>query len=301
MPTLLHAYLRGGSIVNSLSRKHIELWVEARGVVPAINPIMRVLVQDLEASGAMVDVRVPEHEVVDPRSLLDASPPDLVLLKSATTLSLSLALADESLGVKFLNGARDTLRAHDKAATVARLAAAGLPVPETFLVQPGTNGKVPPSGAGGAWVAKPTRGVHGRGVAVYPEFPAAFDAGATLEDDGSYVVDDGTRLLQRRIGGPEDDVKVYVAGERIFAGFKTFGPESYAANEIEAMTLDARTEEMIQAVGEALNLRLFGVDLRFEDGEPVIIDANPLPGYRGFREAIPALRAEIERALGAFR
>ena len=143
--------------------------------------------------------------------------------------------------------------------------------------------------------------MHGRGVAVYPEFPAGFDAVATLDDDGSYVVDDGTRLLQRRIGGAACDVKVYVAGERIFAGFKKFGPESYAANEIEAVTLDARTEEMIHAVGESLDLRLFGVDLRFEDGEPVIIDANPLPGYRGFPAAAPALRSEIERALGAFR
>jgi ribosomal protein S6--L-glutamate ligase len=184
---------------------------------------------------------------------------------------------------------------------VARLAAAGLPVPETFLVQPGTNGKVPPSGAGGMWVAKPTRGVHGRGVAIYPKFPATLDSVATLDDDGSYVVDDGTRLVQRMVGGAEEDVKVYVAGERLFAGFKTFGPESYAANEIDAVTIDAQTEEMIHAVGEALGLRLFGVDLRFEDGEPVVIDANPFPGYRGFPEAAPALRVEIQRALRAFR
>ena len=108
---------------------------------------------------------------MDPRSLLYASPPDLVLLKTATTLSLSLALSDEAHGVKFLNGARDTLRAHDKAATVARLAAAGLPVPETILVQPRTNGKVPPCSAGGSWIAKPIRGVHGYGVAAYPSFP----------------------------------------------------------------------------------------------------------------------------------
>jgi len=96
-------------------------------------------------------------------------------------------------------------------------------------------------------------------------------------------------------------VKVYVAGERPFAGFKTFGPASYAANEIDDVTIDAQTEEMIHAVGEALGLRLFGVDLRFEDGEPVVIDANLFPGYRGFPEAAPALRVEIQRALRAFR
>jgi ribosomal protein S6--L-glutamate ligase len=284
-------------MLSPLAGRRIELWVEARGGVAAINPVMRTLVQELEAAGAMADVRVPEHEVVDPENMLDAPPPDLVLLKTATTLSLSLALADETHGARFLNSARDTMRVHDKAATVARLAAAGLPVPETFLLQPGANGEVPPSGAGGMWVAKPTRGVHGRGVGVHPEFPAALDTLATLGDGGSYVVDDGTRLVQRMVGGAEEDVKVYVAGERLFAGFKPFGPKSYAADEIVAVALDAQTEEMIHAVGEALGLRLFGVDLRFEDGQPVVIDANPFPGYRGFPDAALALRAEIERAL----
>jgi ribosomal protein S6--L-glutamate ligase len=283
--------------MSALYGKRLELWVEARGGAAAINPVMQALVQDLEASGATVDVRVPEHQVVDPQYLLDARPPDLVLLKTATTLSLSLALADETHGVKFLNGARDTLHTHDKAATVARLAAAGLPIPETFLLQPGANGEVPPSGAGGMWIAKPTHGVHGHGVAVYPRFPATLDGVAPIDGNGSYVVDDGTRLVQRMVGGAEEDVKAYVAGERLFAGFKPFSPESYAANEIDAVTLDAQTEEMIHAVGEALGLRLFGVDLRFEDGEPVVIDANPFPGYRGFPDAVPALQAEIERAL----
>jgi ribosomal protein S6--L-glutamate ligase len=288
-------------MLSPLYGKRLELWVEARGGDAAINPVTRALVQDLEATGATVDVRVPEHEVADPWYLLDNRPPDLVLLKTATTLSLSLALADETQGIKFLNGARDTILAHDKAATMARLAAAGIAVPETFLFQPGANGKVPPSGAGGMWVAKPTRGVHGRGVAVYRKFPATLDGAATLDANGSYVVDDGTRLVQHGIGGAEDDLKIYAAGERLFAGFKPFSPESYAANEIEAVTLDAQTEEIIHAVGETLGLRLFGVDLRFEAGEPVVIDANPFPGYRGFREALPALRAEIERALGVVR
>jgi ribosomal protein S6--L-glutamate ligase len=143
--------------------------------------------------------------------------------------------------------------------------------------------------------------VHGRGVDVYPAFPVALDAAATLDDGGSYVVDDGTRLLQRKVGGAEGDVKVYVAGERLFAGFKPFSPESYAANEIDAVALDAQTEEIIHAVGETLGLRLFGVDLRFEAGKSVIIDVNPFPGYRGFPDAAPVLRAEIERVLGAFR
>jgi hypothetical protein len=41
------------------------------------------------------------------------------------------------------------------------------------------------------------------------------------------------------------------------------------------------------------------VDLRFESGRPVIIDANPFPGYRGFPEAVGTLRAEVEWVLEA--
>ena len=82
-------------MLSPLAGRRIELWVEARGGVAAINPVMRTLVQELEAAGAMADVRVPEHEVVDPENMLDVRPPDLVLLKTATTLSLSLALADD--------------------------------------------------------------------------------------------------------------------------------------------------------------------------------------------------------------
>jgi glutathione synthase/RimK-type ligase-like ATP-grasp enzyme len=115
--------------MSGLAGCRIELWVEARGGTAAVNPIMRTLLDGLVADGAAVAVRVPEHDVVAP----DAPRPDLVLLKSATSLSLALALAEEARGVRCLNGARATWAAHDKAAVVATLAAAGVPVPLTLL------------------------------------------------------------------------------------------------------------------------------------------------------------------------
>lgn len=274
--------------------RRVELWVEARNGVPAINPIMQILLDRL--ASAEVSVRIPEREIVDPRQIPGGRVPDLVLLKSATTLALSVAVADEMRGVKFLNGARTTLLAYDKAATVARLAAVGLPVPETYLIQPDMNGTAPAK-TGGAWVAKPTRGVHGYGVTIHSGLPVTLEVPTAPRQRASYVVDDGTRLVQRRIGDHEDDLKVYVAGEKLFAGRKAFGPDSYADDGISPVTLDPATAEMVRAVGEALDLRLFGVDLRFEGGRPVIIDANPFPGYRGFPAAVPALLSEIERSL----
>ncbi|TCJ18331.1 hypothetical protein E0L93_06215 [Rubrobacter taiwanensis] len=276
-----------------LRGRRIELWVEARNGAAAVNPVMRALLDRLEAAGARATVRVPEHELADPR---EERRPDLALLKSATTLALSRAVVAEASGTRFLNGARFTLRAHDKAATIARLAAAGLPVPETHLFVPGSDGRIPDSPGG--WIVKPVRGVHGRGVAAHPDLKSALrEPAGTKMPAGSCIVDDGTRLVQRRIGGDEPDVKAYVAGGRIFAGTKRFTPASYAADEIEPVELSGGTQEVVLAAGEALGLRLFGVDLRFESGQPFIIDANPFPGYRGFPEAVPVLLAEIEGAL----
>jgi glutathione synthase/RimK-type ligase-like ATP-grasp enzyme len=186
----------------------IELWVEERNGKPAVNPIMRTLLRTLTGDGAKTLVRVPEREVHDPANL-DGGP-DLVLLKSATDLALSHAVATEASGISFLNGARVTLRAHDKAATVARLAAVGLPVPETFLLQGGAEVFSMPAEEGG-WVLKPARGIHGRGVSFHENLAAALAAPSEVEAAGSFVADDGTRLLQRRVGGDEPDLKVYVA------------------------------------------------------------------------------------------
>jgi hypothetical protein len=220
---------------------------------------MRALLESLAGDGAVVSVRVPEHEVFDP---LDERPADLVLLKSATDLALARAVAGEASGTSFLNAARATFGVHDKAATVARLAAAGLPVPKSFLFQP--DEETVRSGTEGRWVVKPVRGVHGRGVSFH-EGPV-FKLPAEVEADGSFVADDGVRLLQGWVGGEEADVKVYVADGICFAGRKRFSASSYRTDEIVPVALDPETEGIVRAAGEALGLSCFGVDLRF-DGE----------------------------------
>jgi ribosomal protein S6--L-glutamate ligase len=285
--------------VTLLGGARIELWVEERGGTAAVNPIMRSLLNELAAAGAATTVRVPEFELIDPERSRHTSLPDLVLLKTATSLGLSWAVALERTGARFLNAARDTLRTHDKGASLARLAAAGLPVPQTFLVAAGAAPGPPRDFAldESAWVSKPTRGVHGRGVQLHQHFPAGAIAPALFDATDSYVVDDGTRLIQRLIGNGQSDLKVYVAGNQCFAGIKRFSGTSFASDRIAASALPRSAASVVHGVGEALGLRCFGVDLRFENERPVIIDANPFPGFRGFPAAVAALRAEIERAL----
>lgn len=288
--------------MNNMYGRSIELWVEQRDGQPAVNPVMLALLDGLVADGARVVVHVPEQQVSDPHTLLSHPPPDLVLLKTATTLGLSLAVAGERMGGRFLNPALASLRANDKPAVVARLAAAGLPVPDTWLVTSLSAMDQPlwrPASGTTGWVVKPARGVHGQGVEFHEQFPT--EIGETDEEPSTagWVVDDGVRMVQMRIGGDEPDVKAYVAGECCFAGEKAFGSDSFRTDEISARPLDASVEAVVHAAGALLGLRCFGVDLRFRDGEPVIIDVNPFPGFRGFPAAVPALRHEIDRALDA--
>lgn len=283
--------------MTSLVGRRIELWVEPRGAAPAVNPVMRRLLDDLRSRRAAVSVRIVEHDPIDLMHLPDEPSPDLVLLKTATSLGLSRALADEASGVRFLNGARATWRASDKAATVARLAAAGLPVPVTFLGGGTRDVRGRSPSLAGSWVTKPVYGVHGRGVVVHPAFPSAIETPAVPDAPGSLVIDDGTLLVQQRIGDDEVDVKVYVANGQCFAGRKGFDRASYASDDIEPYALDRASRDAVLAAGETLGLRCFGVDLRFRGLSPVIIDVNPFPGYRGFPAAVPALRFEIERRL----
>lgn len=277
----------------------LELWVEARAGVPAVNPVIAALLQQLARDGRPVTIRVPE---LDPLGNVLGAGPDLVLLKTATTLALSLAVAGEAAGGRFLNQAAATSAANDKAAVVARLSCAGVPVPASYLIDPdgrsGDAGEQEPSGADAlrGWVSKPVLGWHGIGVQFHRSLSGALAAGATAPPEAGFLVDDGTRLVQRQVGADEPDLKVYVAGEHMFAAAKVFSSTSFASDEVSPVELNGAQRDIVRAAGDVLGLRLFGVDLRSDAGGSVVIDVNPFPGFRGFPKAVPALLAEVDRA-----
>ncbi|HEY6031665.1 MAG TPA: hypothetical protein VIU44_13930, partial [Gaiellaceae bacterium] len=178
-------------------------------------------------------------------------------------------------------------------AAVAALAAVGVAVPETLLADRSCTDA---AGLAGAWVAKPVRGVHGVGVHAGPSYREAL-AGVTV--NGSAVLDDGTRIVQRLVGRGAIDVKVYAAGDRLFAGGKRFDTTSFRCDRIRPLEPTAEMREVALAAGAALGLTLFGVDLRREREALYVVDVNPFPGYRGFPAAAAALRDEIARRVAA--
>lgn len=281
--------------MRALAGATIELCVEERAGRPAVNPVMRSLLDALSGRGATVAVRVAERESECP----DATRPraDLVLLKTTTPLALGRAAAAERAGQRHANRAAETVRAADKAAVLGALAAYGVPVPESYLVEPGTRPAPATSadGRAGPWVVKPVLGIHGAGVAIH----ATLDR-AVADSAQRTVSPAGSLLLQRHVGGSSPDVKVYVAADVVHACRKRFSASSFEQDDVEPTVLDDGAEAAVRACGPALGLELYGVDLRFDaDGRPVVIDVNPFPGYRGFPSAVEPLLESVERALAA--
>jgi len=271
--------------MTALDGRRIELWVEARGRRPAVNPVMRGLLTSLRAAGADTRVRVIERHVATPDALAARGGPDLVLMRSFGPLALSVASVAERHGRRFLNSAARTIEATDKPGTLATLAAAGLPVPTTWL----RAGRAGPHVAEGdeldrnGWYTKPVIGIHGDGVRHHPGPTPPLMRGESRPE-----------LVQRAVGsGP--DVKVYVAGNAVFAGRKWFGPLSYASDRIRRIEPDDELVRLALMAAEALALSSVGLDIREGPEGRVIVDANPFPGFRGFPEAVPFLHALVAR------
>jgi len=274
--------------MSALDGCRIALWVEERDGRAAVNPVMQDLLAALRADGAATRVRVIERRTAGPRS---DSGQDLILLKSFGPLARSLALASEHRGQRFLNGAAATVRTGDKAAVVARLAAAGLAVPVTWLRDVGLVREPRSSRVAGwsrrGWFTKPVDGVHGAGVQSHsaPVAPSRHSGSG------------GPELVQVAVGSGAD-LKVYVAGDAVFVARKAFAPGSFTSDAIERIAADPEVIRIARCAGEALELDCFGLDLRSGDDGPVIVDANAFPGFRGFPDAIPALRSLVHASLG---
>jgi ribosomal protein S6--L-glutamate ligase len=55
--------------------------------------------------------------------------------------------------------------------------------------------------------------------------------------------------------------------------------------------------QIVQAIGKAFDLRLYGIDLLMTTQGPIIIDVNSFPGFRGVPGADDALVALVEKLL----
>lgn len=230
------------------------------------SPVLVEVARLLRAAGHQVHGWIPEDRLLPAHHVPVES--DLYLLKSHTEHALSYASALHDAGAPLLNDLPACLRAQDKVTAARRMRELGVPTPDTWVAQD------PASAAelleDGELIVKPVRGHRGAGVhrVQTPEQLADLPSGQ------------GPLIIQRHVPGPGEDLKVYVAGDRVWAVRKPFDELSFSRPG-RPVPVSGEVREIAQRVRHGFGLELFGVDVIESPEGPRVVDVNYFPGYKG--------------------
>jgi ribosomal protein S6--L-glutamate ligase len=253
----------------------------ARRVPDVPSQVLQEVAALLTAAGHDVEGWIPEDKLL--RADRFEPEADLYVLKSHTEHALSLAGVLHDQGLPVLNPYPACLRAQDKVTASRALRAAGVPAPQTWLA--GDLSLAAPLLEAGPVVVKPHRGHRGAGVVVV----------GSRQQLHSLPDPPGPVVVQRYIPGPGEDLKVYVAGEHVYAVRKQFDAGSFARPG-RPVPVTTAVRELARRVRSAFGLELFGVDVIESAQGPVVVDVNYFPGYKGCDGGAPARIAAVIQA-----
>jgi ribosomal protein S6--L-glutamate ligase len=240
----------------------------------------------LREAGHHVDLVVADRHAADLAAPVGA---DVVLARGRSTALVSLLRAAEASAVPVANSASAISAVVDKAGMGATLAAAGVPVPHTW---------VGPVDVLARWadlafplVLKPVCGDNARGLAVARS--RAELAGLPWPEP--------VALAQTFHRGDGVDLKLYVAGDRVWAlrrpsPIDETGAPRPVGTPGDPIPVTPALAELARRCGRVFGLRLFGVDCVDGEHGPLVVEVNDYPNYRGAdgaSEAIAALVAEL--------
>jgi ribosomal protein S6--L-glutamate ligase len=247
--------------------------------------VKRELEEALVRHGASVTTIHPEDAPIDVEAV--AVEHDLYLLKSGTVAAAALAGLLHESGARIVPTYPAYVRMRDKVTATKVLADAGIPQPRTYLAS--TPGQLAGPLELGPLVVKPHRGSQGRGVSIVrtPEELAALPS-------------DGQILFAQEYRPPEGrDHKIYRIGDDYFGVMRVFPARTYEEKLGEPFEVSGALREMADRCGRAFGVDLFGLDVIVSGGEPVVIDVNTFPGFKGVPNAGSLLADYIVEKLRA--
>lgn len=195
----------------------------------------------------------------------------MIVLREKAEMLMSLMQRWEALGVPIYNGPL-AAEATRKPAQMARLSAAGLPVPETLWSN--DPAAVLRFAKDRALIYKPIRG----GAATRALKPEDLEP-ARLERLSSSAV-----CFQELL--PGENRRVYVLDGRVIAAYRIDATElDYRGYEtsVTSIEIDEAQRSICVRAAQALGLRFTGMDLKGAgDGSFKILELNPSPMFQGF-------------------
>ena len=239
----------------------------------AHRPLLEEVIENLTSDGFDVSTGVAESIVISPETLrVDA---DLYILKSHSSLWLNIAAVLDTQGARILNSYSSCVDTNNKIRAAARLSAAGVPVPRSWVT--GDLAQILKVTDETNLLLKPNFGRNGDGIRIVRD-RAELD---TLQ------ISDST-LVQELIAPVEEEFKLYVIGERVFAIRK------HAETDFrEPVNVEPDLEKIALRCGQGLGLEIYGVDVVINANGPFVVDVNYFPSFKGVAGAAGPLTDHI--------
>jgi ribosomal protein S6--L-glutamate ligase len=255
-------------------------FILVRRVPPVPSPVLMDAFELLERDGFEVSSGIPEEMLLEADRFEVEH--DLYLLKSHTELSLSIAGVLHARRARLLNPYPSCIATQNKIVAARRLRAAGVPTPRCWVTA--DLSLLEPVVAEIPLVIKPYMGHRGTGIHV-----------ARNRDELAAVPEPvGPVLIQEHVEGGEEDLKVYVVGDQVFAVRKPFSATSFTQPG-RPCAVSPEVRDVALRCGHAMGLGLYGLDLIESEDGPVVVDLNYFPGYKGVPQAAPLIADYVAR------
>lgn len=189
-------------------------------------------------------------------------------------------------GVPVVNAPDAIEAAVDKYLALARLEAAGLTVPRTWVGEFANDALAAFETLGCDVVVKPLFGSEGRGLSRISDFEIARRVFFTLERLGAVL------YVQEYIHHPGHDWRVFVLDGQVLGAIRRHAPANDWRTNIavggraEAVQPDNAVQRIAIAAARAIGARIAGVDILIDlRGELVVLEVNAVPGWRALAAA----------------
>jgi ribosomal protein S6--L-glutamate ligase len=260
------------------------------------HPVIAVALQDLSARHTV--------RLLDVRSLSGAQaiafegeqqPADLYLLKSHAPQALELAHSLEQDGRRVVNSWASSVVCQDRVLLTEQMHAAGLPWPWTraFPTLAEALSDLAVLNTSSWPLIIKSRYSHRGDLVGKLDSPADLEALAANWSQEPII-------FQEFLAGDGWDNKLWVIDQHVFAARRRTPLEANASKQDFPIPEDELPDEWRQlalAIGHALKMPLYGVDILITEKGPLIVDVNAFPGFRGVPGASEALVELVERLL----
>jgi ribosomal protein S6--L-glutamate ligase len=232
-------------------------------------PMLAEVIANLKAKGFDVEGDIAGPDAVSSEDLRIEA--DLYILKSKATLWLNVAADLDAKGARILNSYPASVDTLHKIRTASLLAAGKVPIPRSWISS--ELARIPDVTDVMPLLIKPNIGHGGAGIRVVRD---RTELAETPIDEGM--------LIQELITPVEDELKLYVIGDRVFGIRKH--PDSGVR---EPVALEPRLEDVALDCGRVLGVEIYGVDVLVTSNGPVVVDVNYFPSFRGVPDVARSL------------